>query len=160
MGVGPPVSGRKYTGAQMDAMRRAYPNFVMPGHVLRIEDGMFSFVPWHKASGGGSRDPNRPQENLPLRQWKAHHPLTADPIQKRTPQERIASLAARFADDLKAGKVLTPDQLQDITAQAWKRGQPVSGEAVQAVAQHFLERAEREYEASEHKKVTRTAPSD
>ena len=154
-----PRVGRKYTFEQIQQMHRENPGLVIPGHVLRKDaDGLWSIVPDSKAampwSGKGKalETGYRSKETI-----KEMFPV--DPIQKRTPQERIASLADKLAEDMKAGR-LTQEHLKDIEVRSWARGEPVSGEAIKAVAAAALQMAENKNEAAERKKVTRTAPSD
>src|SRR3990167_8407034 len=98
--VSTPRPGVKYTSEQMAAMRLAYPDFQMPGYVMRLDaDGTTSFVPWHKAAYGGAYDPNRQGENLPLRTYAVgwdEDPFPVDPIKKRTAQERTNSMMERL----------------------------------------------------------------
>ena len=62
------------------------------------------------------------------------------PIVKRTPEQRLDSLVAR----LKAGGPETHEAiLKEIAGEYWKRGMPVTAEALRTVAAHFLNRAER-----------------
>lgn len=133
-------------------MRRAYPDFSLTGYHWRVENGRFSLVHWSQVT-----DVSRPRG---FALGFDEDPFPLEPIRKRTPQQRVDSLISRFGEDLKAGRVMTQDQLQDITANAWKRGQPVSGEAVRTVATALLETAERRQEAKQDKQVVRTAPSD
>lgn len=154
-----PRVGKKYTLAQIQQMHREHPDLRMPGHVLRKDDdGLWSIVPDAQAampwSGKGKAldTAYRSKESI-----KELFPV--DPIRKRTPQERIASMAERLAEDMKAGR-LTQEHLKDIEVRSWARGEPVSGEAIQAVAAAALQMAENKFEASESKKITRTAPSD
>lgn len=148
-------------------MRQAYPEFRMPGYVLRIEaDGLSSFVPWHQAAGGGSFDPERPEENLPLRPLQAtwdEDPFPTDPIAKRTPQERTDSMMENLLEGWKrTGTIpgLSEEKVSELVARSWKRGQPLSAEDVRTAAANLLGEAENRFEATERRKVVRTAPSD
>lgn len=148
-------------------MRQAYPGFQMPGYVMRIDaDQMTSFVPWHEAAGGGAIDPNRPEEDLPMRPivstWD-EDPFPVDPIRKRTPQERTDSMMENLlAGQRELGQEmgLSEDKVIELTARSWKRGQPVTAEHVRAVAASLLRDAENRFEASERKKIVRTSPTD
>ena len=162
-----PVPGRKYTAAQFDAMRRAHPDLVMPGYVLRIDaDGSFSFVPWHKAAGGGAIDPRRPEDNLPLRTYGLgwdEDPFPLEPIKKRTPQQRTDSMMQRLLEGqrtLGQEMGLSEERVRELTARSWKRGQPVTAEHVRAAAATLLRVAEAKHEVSERKRIVRTSPSD
>jgi hypothetical protein len=144
----------------MKAMRKEYPNWEATGFAWRIENGMAELVPWHQASGGGARDERGRITRAPRAYVLGfdEDPFPVKPIVKRTPQQRIESLINRFGEDMKAGRVMKPEQLKDIAADSWKRGEPVTGEALHAVAAYCLGEAEKKYEASESKKIVRTTP--
>jgi hypothetical protein len=160
--MNPPVPGQKYTATQMHAMRREYPGWEAKGYVWRLEKGLASLVPWHQASGGGARDSQgRITKGPRVYQLEFdENPFPVKPIKKRTPQERIESLISRFGEDMQAGRVLKPEQLEDIAADSWKRGEPVNGEALRTVAAYCLGEAEKKFEATERKKIVRTSPTD
>ncbi|HEX5912896.1 MAG TPA: hypothetical protein VFY54_07190, partial [Rubrobacter sp.] len=152
------------TPAQMEAMRKAYPDFVMPGYAMRIDDdGMFSFVPWHQATYGGVMDPDRPQDFRPRRQFQGEVSWDVKPIKKRTPQERLESLANSFmADVQKHGRIpgLDDEKTRELVGEAWRAGTPMTAEDVRAAAATLLTQAENKFEESERKKVVRTSPTD
>ena len=162
-----PRPGVKYTAAQFDEMRRAYPNLVIPGHVLRIDaEGTFSIVPWQKAAYGGSYDPQRPEEDLPLKTYTLgwdEDPFPVDPIRKRSPQERMDSMMTRLVGDWrKTGGIpgLSEEKIRELVGRSWKRGNPLTAAQVRTAVATLLQNAETKYEASERRKVVRTAPSD
>ena len=162
-----PRPGVKYTAAQFDEMRRAYPDLVIPGHVLRIDaEGTFSIVPWQEAAYGGSYDPQRPEEDLPLKTYALgwdEDPFPVDPIRKRTPQERTNSMMTRLVGDWrKTGGIpgLSEEKVRELVGRSWKRGNPLSAAEVRRAAASLLQDAEAKYEASERKKVVRTSPTD
>ena len=151
----------------MAQMRAAYPDFRMPGYVMRLDaDGKTSFVPWSKAAGGGARDPRRPEEDLPLRTYQVgwdEDPFPTDPIAKRTPQERTDSMMSRLVEGWKeTGTIpgLSEEKVSELVARSWKRGQPLAAEDIRTAAANLLADAEVKYELSERKKVVRTSPSD
>ena len=160
----PPRPGRKYTPAQVEAMRQAYPDFIMPGYAMRVdEDGMFSFIPWNEASFGGARDPDRPQDFLSPRAYSADVKWDVPPIQKRTAQQRLDSLANSFMEDCqKAGRIpgVDDETTRELVGESWRAGQPFSAEDVVAAARTLLQQAENKFEAAERKKVVRTSPTD
>ena len=162
-GVPTPRPGRKYTAKQIETMRQAHPAFVMPGHVMRIDaDGYTEFVPDHLAvdpwSGKGRalQTAYRSKETI-----KELFP-TEKPRVKRTPQQRVDSMQKHMQDDAQRGGFpgLSEEKVQELVRRAWKRGQPVSADDVRKVAAGMIQEAENKFEASERKKVTRTAPSD
>ena len=159
-----PIAGHRYTAAEMKQMRVDNPGLELPGHVLRLQGGMFTFVPWRQASGGGARE-----EGHVVRGPRVYElgfdedPFPVDPIRRRTPQQRVESLTRKFLEDCRrAGKVpgLSDEKVTELTANSWKRGQPFTGEHVRQVAASLLADAENRYEASERKKVVRTSPTD
>jgi hypothetical protein len=153
-----PVIGKKYTTEQMLAMAQAFPELTIPGHVLRKDaDGMYVIVPEAKAAGAFGR--GKALDTAYRSKQSVEELFPTEPIRKRTPQERIASLADSLAEDMMAGR-LTREHLGEIAAQSWRRGEPVSGDAVQAVAAAALQMAENKFEDAEHKKVVRTSPTD
>src|SRR5262245_21792219 len=102
--VQPPRPGRKYSQADIAAIPAAYPNFQMPGYAMRHDsDGTVSFVPWNEASYGGRMDPSRPQDMRTARTYSYDPDVAWDvpPIQKRTPQQRLESLANSWMEDVK-----------------------------------------------------------
>lgn len=126
------------------------------GYVARADaDGTCRFVPWQQAnritpdSEGGSR-------------WRVYAASEADvmkelrkdipPIQRRTPQERTASLAEKVE---KSKNVLPENIVKEVVRRRWKMGDPVSGEDVQAVAAAFLRNADKEQEKHDRKHVVR-----
>lgn len=155
--VSEPRPGVLYTPAEFEAMRRAYPDFVMPGYVIRLEEGYFSFVPWNQATGGGQGG-TRPARGYQMKWSEEDYPFHRAPTRKRTPQQRLDSLADRIAEDTKAGRVLTAEELQRVTVNAWKRGEPVSGEAVRAVAAMALSKAEERAKPEDRGRVPNVTP--
>ncbi len=161
-----PVANRRYSKAEIARLRELNPGFTMPGHVMRYDaDGMVSFVPWRQAGGGHgwAGDPGAPARGF-VATWD-EDPWPKDPIRKRTPQQRVDSLMLKFIDDCKrTGTVpgLSDERIRAIVGEDWKDGQArgITAEDVRAVATHFLSEAANRHEASEYKKVTRTAPSD
>ena len=141
-------------------MRLAHPDFVMPGHVMRIDpDGYTSFVPDRKAampwSGKGKaqtayRSKETVQEIFPT-----------EPIKKRTPQQRVDSMQKHMQEDaMKGFPGLPEEKVQEVVRRSWQRGEPVAAEDVRAFATALMQEAENKFEAAESKKVVRTAPSD
>ena len=63
-----------------------------------------------------------------------------DPIVKRSPQERIESMAQRL---MKADPAQNEQILKEIGEEYWKAGAPITHEQLRAIAAHFLNRAER-----------------
>jgi len=117
-------------------------------------DGTASLVHWTQVPGTAGRAPRGITATFDS------DPFPLEPIRRRTPAERRESLIGRFAEDLKAGRVLSADDLSTIAAQSWRRGEPVTGEALTAVASHFLGEAEKRNEEEQGRHVVRTAPSD
>jgi hypothetical protein len=71
-----------------------------------------------------------------LRDYEEQHVFEdLEPIKKRTPEQRLDSMVQRL-------KSSAPDSLEPILAEVageyWKRGAPVTVDALRAVASHFL----------------------
>lgn len=151
-----PRPGVKYTAQQVEMMRQAWPDFVMPGHVMRIENGLTSFVPDHQAAHahGNGRALNTYYES----EQSVAEMFPVDPIKKRTPQERLDSLTKRIVESGLVG--LSEEKVQELVGRSWRRGKPLAAEDIRTAAATLLQGAESSYEASERRKVVRTAPSD
>lgn len=129
----------------------------LKGYVSRADaDGTCRFVHWTEkfanqmtpdASGG-------PHLRTFVSNVDVAEELRKDipPIQRRTPQERTASLAEKVA---KNKGVLPEHIVQEVVRRRWKMGDPVSGEDVQAVAASFLRNADKAQEEHDRKHVVR-----
>ena len=161
---------KKYTFAELEKLRQQFPDlartWAKKGYVWRMDlDGTMEMVHYTQASGGGGRfdAPNTLREMEPGRVFGgAPQELTSEDlprIRKRTPQERMDSLMAKVATDIKAGRVLT---LDDVNKNRPDRppAERLDGEVVREVVQTFMEKAEAVNEEAESKKIVRTAPSD
>lgn len=156
------VPGRRYSFSELEKMRAAGVEVEpMTGYVWRMNlDGTMQVVHHTQATEGGGAFGTRP-ERAPRRFTSdGDSPFGELPaIQRRTPQQRLASLMDKVATDVRAGRVMTLDQIN-----AHRPGRPeatdLSGEVVREAVQTFLEEAEVRNEAAERKKVVRTAPSD
>ena len=85
------------------------------------------------------------------------------PIQKRTPQQRLESLANSFMEDcMAAGRIpgVDDEKTRELVGESWRQGRPFTAEDVRTAAATLLQQAENRFEASERKKVVRTAPRD
>jgi len=156
------VPGRKYTFAEVAKLRES-PDLaerVLQGYVLRQDlDGTVQFVRWDKATWGGGGAPSKP-----LRQYETTEPDPFDkaslpPITRRTPQARLASLSAAIAEDVRAGRVFSEEQIRSIVGASWRKGQPITGEDVERIARAYLGEAEVEQEKRTRKKVADYRPS-
>jgi len=159
--VAKPVPGRRYNAQQMEAMRQAYPDLIIPGHVMRIDaDGMFTIVP--EVQGAGAFGRGRALQTAYRSKETIREIFPVEPIKRRTPQQRLDSLHASWAPEATAGGFpgLSEEQVRELVGRAWKRGEPVSSDDVRALAASMLEQAETKREASERKKVVRTSPTD
>jgi hypothetical protein len=157
------VPNRKYTYAELEKLRAEHPDlarvYARYGYVWRMDlDGTMEMVHWTKASNGGAGAP------LPDREFVTTNPdpfnkADLPPIVKRTPQERMESLMAKVAPDIKAGKVLTLDELNRNRA-GRPEARELTGEVVREAVQGFMEQAEAVNEETESKKIVRTSPTD
>ena len=119
------------------------------------DDGMLEFVPW--------------QESLHFRTPKTYvsddftEVMRQDverehPILRRTPQERKMAMAMRIASEAsRTGTIpgMTSVQVQELVGDAWKAGEPLTGEAIVALAQKLIEQGEKDNRESESHRVTR-----
>ena len=152
-----PRPGVKYTAQQVELMRQAWPDFVMPGHVMRIENGLTSFVPDHKAVAPWSGE-GRALNTYYTSEQTVDEMFPTEPIKKRTPQQRLDSLTERIAQTGLVG--LSEEKIQDLVGRSWKRGQPLTADQVRDAAASLLRDAENRFETSERRKIVRTSPND
>jgi hypothetical protein len=118
------------------------------------EEGLLQFVPW--------------QESLAFRTPKTYvsedftEVMRQDverehPILRRTPQERKMAMAMRIASEVeRTGSVpgLTDPEVNAIVGEAWRMGDPVSGETIVALAKELMEQAEKQNREHNAHKVT------
>jgi hypothetical protein len=100
-----------------------------------------------------------------------------EPITRRTPQQRVDSVANRIRyqaeqtgipqsvfDEAKSivAKIgregVSDDVIRDIQAVCWKRGENHSFEECKAMAQLYLQQADKEWGEQQRHQVTRTSP--
>ncbi len=119
------------------------------------DDGTLEFVPW--------------QESLHFRKPKTYvsddftEVMRQDveqehPILRRTPQERKMAMAMRIASEYaRTGAVpgMTDPQVQEMVGEAWKAGEPMTGEAIVELAKKLMEQAEKDNREAESHRVTR-----
>lgn len=80
------------------------------------------------------------------------------PIRRRTPQERVASMAMRLVAEIKrTGRVggLTDDEVASLTHESWKAGEPLAMEDARAIAATLLGMAEVDNRESDRHRITR-----
>ena len=126
------------------------------GYVTQgTEDGTIRFVPW--------------TESLHFRKPKTYvsddfvEVMRQDverehPILRRTPVERKMSMAMRIAAEYsRTGMVpgMTDPEVQTLVGEAWKAGEPLTGEAIVELAKKLMEHAEKENREAESHRVTR-----
>lgn len=79
------------------------------------------------------------------------------PVVKRTPQERVDSMAKRiYYQYNKYG--MTEECFTTVQEEAWKIGNPISFEQARELAKKYLLQAERDWNDAQNKKVTRQSP--
>ena len=80
-------------------------------------------------------------------------------LEKRTPQQRVESLALKMAEEcLRTGLLPRSDDpvIRQIVAEAWKSGRPdITSDTIRQLAQRYLERAEVQDEIKQGKQITR-----
>ena len=90
-------------------------------------------------------------------------PWQVEPVRKRTHQQRTDSMMENLLENWKqTGTIpgLSEEKVSELVSRSWKRGQPLTAADIRIAAGNLLQEAEGRFEASERKKVVRTAPSD
>jgi hypothetical protein len=131
---------------------------LMRGYVLQsdIMSGWVRVVPWHQASGAKEpdikkRDPGSSESPVQIVRQRMFQ-TTMDkptPLQKRTPGQRVNSLAAKMMKEVQASGILpgqNDPRVREIVGASFKEGTPVTGDMVQELATRMLERAEKQNE--------------
>lgn len=129
------------------------------GYVVQAnEDGTIKFIPFWESTLW------RQEQGTPI---QATSPITVDerreqleeahPILRRTPQERVASMAIRIMAEAKRSGVtgLTEEQKKTILGESWIEGEPLSGEDIQRLSQWFMGRAQVDNRDADSKRITR-----
>ena len=97
-----------------------------------------------------------------LRLKPVHEPVPAqavEPLRRRTPDQRVNSMAGRIMAQLNAsGGLLTESVFREVQAVAWEVGKPVSYEQARELASMYLHRAEKLQEEQDRKKIVRQSP--
>ena len=150
--------GKNYTGEQLKRLltpERAR-ELQAQGMVLEMDamSGLYHLT--HFTSAAGVRG-----SELPKTGTGGFAPL--DPIEKRSPQERVNSLMLRFMEDCKAaGTVPGLDDMRIswILGEAWKTGMSqITGEHIRTIAAHYLQKAENEKAAADYKRTVTPSPN-
>lgn len=155
--------GRRYTFAELEALRNdpAFADWAAKGYVWEQDlDGTLRLTHWSKSIL--DNEVKHPRAYVDERPFEDVFPT--EPIRRRTPQERKASLISRWWESCKrAGTVpgMTDEQLTHLFGREWVTGKSeITYADIERMAATMLADAENKYEASERKKVVRTAPSD
>lgn len=155
--------GVKYTFAELEGFREdpSFSDWAAKGYVWRQElDGTLKLVHWSKAHM--DNEVRNPKFYVDKRDVREIFPT--DPIQKRTPQQRLQSLVDKWWEDCRRhGTVpgLTSEEMTDLTGRSFTVGEDrVTYEDVKAIAAKMLNQAFAKQEAQEAKKVVRTSPTD
>lgn len=123
------------------------------GFVSRANaDGTCQFIHWTKANRLTGDKDHKPGVYTPNFDMVAELEKGLPPIQKRTPQQRVASLILKIlsAAGENEGKLgLTDAQLKEILGESWKAGMPLTMQDARRIAAHFLSAAEVESKKQE-----------
>lgn len=147
---------RRYSLDELLEMNRTgrYRDVVLHGYVCRAtDDGMIQFVPWHESSLARmeAEQPVKQDFSADVEQMKEdverEHPIT-----RRTPQQRKDAVARRMANGVPH---FNESVVAQVMADSWKKGAPVTGDQIEAVAAILMQRAENENRAADAKRVTR-----
>lgn len=128
----------------------------MKGYVLQFDtvSQTYAIVPWTEAASGKDfgefRKTQRGGQGF-------FEPI--DPIQKRTPMQRVDSLMLKMIEDCKrTGTVpgLEDERINAILGAApGSKREGITAEEVRRIAAHFLQEAETKHEAKLAKQITR-----
>lgn len=144
----------------------------LDGYVVRASgDKTIRFVHWTEPTVNrqtpGSQDPDgRTREGLRTYvqtkgDWIEEGMAAleeAHPMVRRTPQQRMESMTARLMSEVaKTGSVtgLSEDLVRSIAGESWKKGEPITAEAVRRVAAHFLGNAQVDNREADSHRTTR-----
>ncbi len=90
---------------------------------------------------GSHRQGQERQINFDYEKYFKDKNQSDSPIVRRTPQQRVASMALSLMAEAKQyGTIPGLDErmVKAITGEAWKEGEPITAEAVRRVAMHYL----------------------
>ena len=183
------VPGRRYKPFEIRALidQATAKELEFRGYVLQYDalSGTYAVVHWTQASQPFRQDGSRAQRRAVSKSIGADAFGTLDPIVKRTPQQRVDSLMAKWLVEMKqAGGLphlmgeppsgLTTAERDDfyrrkkeegevmdnaikaIVGEAWKDGRTeITADIVRTVAAHFLSEAEVQHEEKVSHQVTR-----
>lgn len=145
---------RKYHFTEIMAMyhKGLLQPIALEGYLVRADvlDGMISFVPWHESSAARA-EAGRPASAAFDVEAMREDVEREHPIVRRTPQQRKDAIAKRLA----AAPHFSEAVVSEVLTESWKKGEPVTGDQIEAVAAVLMQRAENENRAADAKRVTR-----
>ena len=173
------VPGKKYDPAEFQRLltQSKADKLRVQGYVLRVDlEGKVSVVHWTKADDFQStmrdewrahrQEPGKPMMDTAGGWDGSKDPVgppvqagSLGPVKKRTPQERVDSLMARWIEDcMRTGTVPGLDDpmlatILDLNFQAGRTN--LTAENVRTVVAHFLAEAEKKKEAANRKLIVR-----
>ena len=125
------------------------------GYVTQgTEDGTIQFVPWTESLHFRKPQTYVSDDFVEVMREEVER---EHPILRRTPQERQMAMAMRIASEVeRTGHVpgLTDPQVNAIVGEAWRLGEPISGETIVALATQLLEQAEKQNREADSHRVT------
>ncbi len=145
-------------------MRRTMPKFiprdqVIPGaeytgYVARA-DGLYRWD--HSVTKPGSPTGAALQLRQDISGREMGEAFDVKPILRRTPQERVDSMANRiYMQYQKYG--MTEGCFTAVQEEAWKVGNPISFEQARILARKYLDQAEVDWNEAQGKRITRQSP--
>ena len=152
---------RVYTSEEIIDMYHAgkLKPIAVEGYVVQAnEDGTIKFIPFWESTLWRQEQGTPIQATSPISVDERRAQLEqAHPILRRTPQERVASMAIRIMAEAKRSGVtgLTDAQKKAILGESWIEGEPLSGEDIQRLSAWFMGRAEVDNREADSKRVTR-----
>lgn len=135
-------------------------SITLEGYCTRADaDGTIRFIPFWESTKFRSEN-NQMKTHIShdfvetMREEVEHdHPIT-----RRTPQERVASMALRLLSEVKrTGRItgLSDEEVASIVGESWKVGEPLTGEAIRSMSAHLLGKAQVDNREADSHRVTR-----
>lgn len=138
-----------------------------------IESGLIHFVPFEESPYFRSDPVNlQPGVATPLTNpMVIQHPGSLEqrrkeleekhPMFRTTPQEKVGRMMLRLMAEVKrTGTIpgLSNEDIKAIVGESWRTGDPITADAVRAVAAHFLGLGEKHNREADSRRVTRKHP--
>lgn len=134
----------------------------LEGYCTRADaDGTIRFIPWYESTRFRYENDSRVSVT-PDGDAMREEVERENPIIRRTPQQRVAAMAMRIMGEVqRSGNAggLSAEQVRSIVGESFREGEPITGSDVEALAAHFLGKAEKHNREADSKRVTRAHPT-